>query len=220
MIGIFGTAAKKTAQALDLIEKDQPTAEEIAEAQEVVDSALEENYMWMLRPEKVGLIEPIIIDPQVIFERLTELFGVYKGIKSVHHMECTDCAHEWDEATSPDIDWDESYIECPDCGCDDTFYNSHNGKGVSHITSRKPTQEEVEFVTGRDLRWDWQFEGVVRRLLHVFVALTGNMPKHADGDEVDEDYIINCLLEYRNIKSLSEMNQVSDDEEGYTADDI
>lgn len=207
MFGMFGTAAKKTAQALDLIEEDQP--ELVEEVPETIGDLIKQQLNeTMIKPKKVGLVEPIIIDPQVIFERLTELFGVYKGTKTVHSMECTDCGHGWEEEHSPAIDWDEAFIECPDCGCEDTFFDSHNRKSTRRSTSRTPTQEELSFVTGRELHWHWQVEVVKEDLQLLFAALTGNVPVDEDGDDVDEGYIIATLLEYRDIKSLSEMNQI------------
>ena len=135
-------------------------------------------------PQKVGLVEPFIFDPQANFDLLTELFGVYKEMAKVYHYECRECWHEWTSSTR--LDGDDTYA-CPSCGDD-----SNDGDGLFDftrdevMTSREPTPMELSLVyAGNDTRADspWFVRSARQNLAGHFAQLNGH-----ESDEIGLDY--------------------------------
>ena len=202
MLGIFGTAAKKTAQALDIIEDDQPTVEE--PVHETIGDLIEQQVQSSALPQKVGLVDPIIIDPQVIFERLTELFGVYKGTTTTYHMECDSCMDTWERSDAPS-DWEDQVV-CPCCDYEQEFAEAYDWKEILQTTSRTPTVDELKLVLGKEDQRFFNHNYHMQAMKLLFISLSGHEPVDGDGDTFGYDSS-EPLFVHRNIKSLAECTQ-------------
>lgn len=141
--GEFIGVCKKREPAVDLDTVADACASDesfafVADTIEMLDAAPPPVPMMPV-PQKAGLIEPKIFDPQVHLEILTELFGVYKGCEYTHSWECNYCDHCW-ITKSRTSDWDYDAV-CPNCDSDDFSHEEWVG---DIETSRTPTDDELE----------------------------------------------------------------------------
>ena len=192
---MFGLTSNKVDKAIDstlgtnLAAEERPLEEQPTE-QEILISELQatitaqnEHMRINFTPQKVGLVEPFVFDPQVHYEILTEAFGVFKSVSKIYHYGCR-CGHEW--TTRDRLDGDELH-ECP--SCEDEYTD---GDGLFDyvreevITSRAPTQCEICLIYfGNEERAElaWLMTGIQSSLVGYFAQLNG----HAS-DQVQLDY--------------------------------
>lgn len=207
MFDILGRGAKKVAQAVDLIEEDQP--EPVEEVPETIGSLIQQQMdEYMVKPKAVGLVQPIIIDPQVILERLTELFGVFKGEIKEESYSCPHCGESGRyKPGEKDLD---HFMECENCLFQGDYSDFYDETHTSVETSRRPSDAELMLVTGRPEHlafiYAHQFRSELKELfgnLHGFeISLPDDSPEH-------------LLIKFRDIKSLAEETQPVED----TSDD-
>lgn len=147
---LFGFSTKKV--------EEEPTYE--PESSE--DSALPVGYFsnpanltrgGMPELSTIGLVKPIVLDPQVVFNRLSSLFGTHKQTSYYLDFCCPNCGHEWGSTFSDlspykealkvlEADGDER-VCCSHCGGEDFVCNFHEASGIKIEYTRVPTPSDL-----------------------------------------------------------------------------
>ena len=145
---MFFSAAKKVAEVSGFIEASVMEEEVPMSAVEDETEVAKTIKVSSTKIKQVGEVAPYVVDPQIEYNKLSELFGVFTAGVKMYEMSCPGCGHDVStEATSVDMQAD---CYCPECEYEDTFDMFYQGIKQDHSTSRTPTDDEVFLVTGRD----------------------------------------------------------------------
>lgn len=101
----------------------------------------------------IGIVKPIVVDPQVVFNRLSSLYGTLKSKSYNQHFECPYCAHEWSmsfndlpsykDANQQLEEHSGEDVVCPDCNGEDELGVFHQCSEMGMEFTRQPTHQEA-----------------------------------------------------------------------------
>ncbi len=178
---MFLGLAKKGAEAAGFIEAPEPEIE-LVEDDEVADETAVAAPVEVSSTtvKQVGKVAPYVVDPQIEYNKMAELFGVFSSSNRRYAMVCPGCGKE-DEVEAASIDMQQDCL-CPECNTEDTFdgFFSHVIEDLS--SSREPTTKEICLVTGRNPndKWDLERAENIREQLRIYYGLLNGVGSLVD----------------------------------------
>ena len=161
--------------------EDQPVVEEETTIGDLIQTQVERELV----PIPVGLVQTYIYDPQDDLDKLTPIFGTFKGMEEKMVFTCPNCDNETYQPLQT-LDMEEE-CSCSECDYVDTIDAFYDGKDEHHKlinTSRVPSEDEVNMLlygTTDELPWMADYDSDRQKLKELFGLLHG-----VDGTDVTD----------------------------------